>query len=102
MGMTTQARRSRFLPSGLRRCLIACTAVLSLGLGSSALAQGGGVLIPGQNNNTNAQPIAPPSAAPQPIINKEYPVWVGYLVMLLMTVAVMGISLMPSKRSHQD
>ncbi|MGI9014274.1 MAG: hypothetical protein ACR2GY_08495 [Phycisphaerales bacterium] len=77
-------------------------AALSLGLGSSALAQGGGVLIPGQGQNNTAQNNAPPSAAPQPGINKEYPVWVGYLVMLLMAVAVMGVSLMPSKRSHLD
>ena len=40
--------------------------------------------------------------APQPELKKAPPVWLGYLVMFLLLAVVMAISLMPSKRGHQD
>jgi hypothetical protein len=42
------------------------------------------------------------SAAPQPALQKSPPVWLGLLVIFLMLVLVVTISLLPSKRSHQD
>ncbi len=30
------------------------------------------------------------------------PVWLGYLVMFVLMLLVVGVSLMPSKRGHQD
>lgn len=41
-------------------------------------------------------------AAPQPKLDKAPPVWLGLLVMVLLLAVVMAVSLMPSKRSHQD
>jgi hypothetical protein len=41
-------------------------------------------------------------AAPQPSLSKLPPVWLGLLVMFLMLVLVISVSLMPSKRGHQD
>lgn len=40
--------------------------------------------------------------APQPTIKNAPPVWVGYLLMAVLMIIVIGISLLPSKRSHQD
>jgi hypothetical protein len=42
------------------------------------------------------------SAAPSPKLQKVPPVWLGYLVMFLLLAVVLAISLMPSKRGHQD
>ena len=42
-------------------------------------------------------------APPQPANNKNTPaVWVGILVMLVIVGVILTISLMPSRRSHQD
>tara|TARA_B100000674_G_C37828020_1_gene909123 strand:+ start:590 stop:817 length:228 start_codon:yes stop_codon:yes gene_type:complete len=42
-------------------------------------------------------------APPQPAANKNTPaVWVGILIMLLIVGVILTISLMPSRRSHQD
>jgi len=41
-------------------------------------------------------------APPAPILKKSPPVWLGFLVMALLLIIVMFVSLMPSKRSHQD
>ncbi len=30
------------------------------------------------------------------------PVWLGYLIMFVLMLLVVGVSLMPSKRGHQD
>ena len=40
--------------------------------------------------------------APQPNLRNAPPVWVGYLLMAVLMVIVVGVSLLPSKRSHQD
>lgn len=40
-------------------------------------------------------------AAPQPAVNPPH-AWVGFVMMFLMLAVVVAISLMPSKRSHQD
>ena len=40
--------------------------------------------------------------APQPNLRNAPPVWLGYLIMGVLMVIVIGISLLPSKRSHQD
>lgn len=42
------------------------------------------------------------AAAPQPSLRKAPPVWVGLLIMFLLLAVVMAVSLMPSKRTHQD
>ena len=42
------------------------------------------------------------AAPPQPALRKGAPVWLGYLVMLVLLLGVVLVSLMPSKRSHQD
>lgn len=39
---------------------------------------------------------------PQPDLRRAPQVWVGYAFMVLLAAAVMGVSLLPSKRSHQD
>lgn len=41
-------------------------------------------------------------SAPQPNARKVPPVWLGYLVIFGLLVVVMAVSMMPSKRSHQD
>jgi hypothetical protein len=41
-------------------------------------------------------------AAPQPTLRKSPAPWLGMLVMFLLLAIVLGISLMPSKRGHQD
>jgi len=40
--------------------------------------------------------------APQPSLSKAPPVWLGLLVMFLLLAMVVSVSLMPSKRGHQD
>jgi drug/metabolite transporter (DMT)-like permease len=41
--------------------------------------------------------------APEPpVLRKSPPVWLGFLVMALLLVMVLAVSLMPSKRTHQD
>jgi drug/metabolite transporter (DMT)-like permease len=42
---------------------------------------------------------APPQ--PQPF-KQSPPVWLGYLVIFVLLAMVVSVSLMPSKRSHQD
>jgi len=42
------------------------------------------------------------TAAPQPNLQKSPPVWLGLLVIFLMLVAVVTVSLLPSRRGHQD
>lgn len=42
------------------------------------------------------------SPAPAPILKKAPPIWLGLLVMVLLLAIVLAISLMPSKRGHQD
>lgn len=42
------------------------------------------------------------TAPPPPILKKSPPVWLGFLVMALLLVIVLLVSLMPSKRTHQD
>ena len=37
-----------------------------------------------------------------PNLSKTPAPWVGYVVMFLLLAAVVGVSLMPSKRGHQD
>ena len=39
---------------------------------------------------------------PQPDLNRSPPIWLGYLVMVVLVAAVMAVSLLPSKRGHQD
>jgi hypothetical protein len=42
----------------------------------------------------------PPS--PGLTVKDGQPVWLGFLIMFCLLVVVMLVSLMPSKRSHQD
>jgi len=42
---------------------------------------------------------APP---PQPVLKRSQPVWVGFAVMFFLMALVLGVSLLSSKRSHQD
>ena len=37
-----------------------------------------------------------------PTLNRSAPVWLGFLIMFVLVAVVMAVSLMPSKRSHQD
>lgn len=46
--------------------------------------------------------MAQESAPPAPALSRWLPPWVGYIVMVLLLALVMGVSLMPSKRGHQD
>lgn len=41
-------------------------------------------------------------SAPQPTARKVPPVWLGYLVIFVLLAIVLGVSMMPSKRGHQD
>jgi len=72
--------------------------------GPAAGQSGGTLMPPGPGGAQPSQPrqLEDITAAPQPKLPKDYPVWVGYLVVFLMVAAIMGASLMPSKRSHQD
>jgi len=42
------------------------------------------------------------AAAPQPTLSKSPQPWVGLAFMFIMLVLVIGVSLMPSKRTHLD
>lgn len=41
------------------------------------------------------------AAAPAPTATKASPAWLGYLLVFILLAAVVSVSLMPSKRSHQ-
>jgi hypothetical protein len=41
-------------------------------------------------------------SAPQPSARKVPPTWIGYLVIFGLLVLVLLVSMMPSKRTHQD
>jgi hypothetical protein len=41
-------------------------------------------------------------APPQPSLSSVPPVWLGYLIMFVLLAVVLAVSLMPSKRGHQD
>jgi hypothetical protein len=44
-----------------------------------------------------------PAAPPQPSALRQSPaVWLGMLVMIVLTGVIISVSLMPSKRSHQE
>jgi hypothetical protein len=43
-----------------------------------------------------------PGAPPQPSIKRSPPAWIGMIVMFVLLAMVVFVSLMPSKRSHQD
>ncbi len=42
------------------------------------------------------------SAPPQPNLTKSAPAWLGFMVMVILLALVLGVSLLPSKRGHQD
>ncbi len=39
---------------------------------------------------------------PPPTLRRSQPVWLGYLIIVVLLALVMLVSLMPSKRGHQD
>ncbi len=41
-------------------------------------------------------------APPGPTLSRSAPPWIGFALILLLLVLVVGVSLMPSKRGHQD
>ena len=49
-----------------------------------------------------AHPAWAQTAAPQPTLRKFPAAWIGMAFMFVMLAIVVIISLMPSKRSHQD
>lgn len=46
--------------------------------------------------------VALAQSAPAPNARKVPPIWLGYLVIFVLLVIVLAISMMPSKRGHQD
>jgi hypothetical protein len=42
------------------------------------------------------------AAAPAPTATKASPAWLGYLIVFVLLAAVVSVSLMPSRRSHQE
>ena len=42
------------------------------------------------------------TAAPNPTLKKSPPAWLGILIMFVLLGMVLFVSLMPSKRGHQD
>lgn len=42
------------------------------------------------------------NAPPQPTLSKWSPPWLGFVFMGILLALVLGVSLMPSKRGHQD
>ena len=42
------------------------------------------------------------AAPPQPGLTRTIPVWIGYAVLFILLGALISVSLMPSKRGHQD
>jgi FtsH-binding integral membrane protein len=49
-----------------------------------------------------ADPAWAQSGVPQPQLRRGPAPWVGFVVMFALLVLVMAVSLMPSKRGHQD
>jgi hypothetical protein len=49
-----------------------------------------------------AAPAGAPGAPPMPGLDRGQPVWLGFAVMFVLAALVIAVSLMPSKRSHQD
>jgi hypothetical protein len=47
-------------------------------------------------------PLLAQDAPPQPDLNQFPPPWLSLLIMLVLFAVLMGVSLMPSKRGHQD
>ncbi|MHC5113064.1 MAG: hypothetical protein ACYTGP_01390 [Planctomycetota bacterium] len=43
-----------------------------------------------------------PTAPPSPSLKRYAPEWIGYLVIAVLLILVIAVSLMPSKRGHQD
>ncbi len=39
---------------------------------------------------------------PAPTLTRSQPAWLGFFIMFILVAAVLAVSLMPSKRSHQD
>lgn len=79
-----EARTERRPAGRLRLAMHAVVAATLLALPTIALAQ---------------QVTAAP---PEPRVTRTYPVFVGYIFMFLFIVIIVGVSLMPSKRAHQD
>ncbi len=46
--------------------------------------------------------LAEDSVPRQPSLTRSAPAWVGFLLMVILLTIVLGVSLMPSKRGHQD
>ncbi len=46
--------------------------------------------------------LAQGSAPPQPALSRSAPAWIGFFFMFVLLAIVLGVSLMPSKRGHQD
>ena len=46
--------------------------------------------------------LAQSTAPPQPALRRAPAVWVGYFVIAVLIILVLVVSLMPSKRGHQD
>lgn len=42
------------------------------------------------------------TAPPAPSLNRSPPAWIGYLLIMVLLGMVVGVSLLPSKRGHQD
>ena len=52
---------------------------------------------------SKAAAAVPPMRPPAPGTNKNAPdVWIGMLLMVVLAAIVLAISLMPSRRGHQD
>lgn len=51
---------------------------------------------------TATSAVVAQTAAPQPTLKNVPAAWVGYLLIAVLLIMVLGVSLMPSKRSHQD
>ncbi len=46
--------------------------------------------------------LAQDAAPPQPTLTRSAPPWVGFLFMVVLLTVVLGVSLLPTKRGHQD
>jgi hypothetical protein len=46
--------------------------------------------------------LAQNAAPPQPNLSRYAPPWVGFFFMVVLLAIVLGVSLLPSKRGHQD
>ncbi len=42
------------------------------------------------------------TAPPQPTLNRSPAAWIGYMIMIVLLAMVIVVSLLPSKRGHQD